>query len=121
MKKNYPVHFVFLLFLFSCSKEGDYINDRKVFASPEITVKNVSYENYVKPLLTKNCATCHGVDGSAETWWLNAHIYENALRFANPIATTIINGTMPPPPKFPFSQRDRDLMAAWIANGMPEN
>ncbi|MFV5690326.1 c-type cytochrome [Flavobacterium sp. ZT3R25] len=121
MNKNYPVHFLFLLFLFSCSKEGDYINDRIVFASPEITSENVTYQNYVKPLLTKNCATCHGVDGSAETWWLNSHNYENTVRYANPIATTIINGTMPPPPKFPFSQRDRDLIAAWIAKGMPEN
>lgn len=120
MTKNYSAHVVFLLFLSSCSKEGDYINDTKVFASSEITTKNVSYQNYIKPLLTKNCATCHGVYGSAETWWLNSHSYENTLGFANPITTTIINGTMPPPPRFPFSQRDRDLVAAWIAKGMPE-
>jgi mono/diheme cytochrome c family protein len=112
---------IIVLTTVSCSKEGGVINDRQVFADASITAQNVSYQNFVKPLLTKNCATCHGDDGSAETWWLNTNSYENALRFSNSISNTIINGTMPPPPKFPFTQADRDLMAAWISKGMPEN
>jgi mono/diheme cytochrome c family protein len=112
---------ILILVTASCSKEGEYISDRQVFADPGVTEQNVTYQNYVKPLLTKNCATCHGVGGSAEPWWLNTNSYDNAVNNANQIATTIISGTMPPPPKFPFCQADRDLMAAWISKGMPEN
>jgi mono/diheme cytochrome c family protein len=119
---------ILVLFLFttglasvSCSKEGEYISDRQVFADPSITEQNVTYENFVKPLLTKNCATCHGNGGSAQAWWLNTNSYDNAASFANQISYTINSGTMPPPPKFPFSQHDRDLMVAWVSRGMPEN
>ncbi|MES2240562.1 MAG: cytochrome c [Bacteroidota bacterium] len=107
--------------LVSCSKEGDPIANRKVFASDNITTENVSYDNYVKPLLTKNCATCHGDGGSAETWWRNTSTYANALQYSRSITTTINNGTMPPPPKFPFADRDRELILAWINRGVPEN
>ncbi len=113
--------FLFILFLISCSKEGTQIQDRKVFASDTITFENVSYTNYIKPLLTKNCATCHGDGGSAEVWWKNTHTYSNAVENARAISTTINNATMPPPPKFPFTERDRDLVMAWIKRGTPEN
>ena len=125
MRKNILVLFLFVslvsVITFSCSKEGDYVSDRQVFADPSVTEQNVSYRNFVEPLLAKKCYTCHGVGGSAEAWWLNTNTYQNAVSHGNQISHTIINGTMPPPPRFPFSQLDRDLMAAWISNGMPEN
>ena len=112
---------LFFVFLFSCSKEGEFIPNRQVFASDNITKENVSYENYIKPVLTKNCATCHGDDGSAEAWWNNTNTYANAVLYARAITTTINNGTMPPPPKFPLTLRDRELVMAWINRGTPEN
>jgi hypothetical protein len=113
--------FSLFLLLISCSKEGPKIQDRKDFASDTITTDNVSYNNYIKPLLTKNCGTCHGDGGSAEVWWKNTHTYSNAVQNARAISTTIYNATMPPPPKFPFTERDRDLVMAWINRGTPEN
>lgn len=118
VKYSYYLLFAVLL---SCSKEGEFITNRKVFASDNITKENVSYENYIKPLLTKNCATCHGDGGSAEVWWKNTHTYVNAAQYARAITTTINNATMPPPPKFPFADRDRELVLAWINRGTPEN
>jgi uncharacterized membrane protein len=116
------IFFVFLvIFSISCSKQGDPISDRTEFATKEITTQNVSYKNFVEPLLTKNCSTCHGLNGSAQAWWLNTKTYENAVEYANPISKTIISKTMPPPPKFPFTDRDRDLIQAWIDKGMPNN
>ena len=111
---------LFLLLIAACSKEAEFIPDRKDFASAEITVENVSYENYMKPLLAKNCGTCHGDGGSAEVWWKNTHTYENAVEYARAITTTINNGTMPPPPKFPFTERDRQLVLAWFNKGFPK-
>jgi mono/diheme cytochrome c family protein len=119
-KKN-KVLVVLAVFSISCSKQGDPISDRVEFASKQISEKNVTYKNFVEPLLTKNCSTCHGANGSAEAWWLNTKTYENAVEYANPIAKTIIRKTMPPPPKFPFTDRDRDLIQAWIDRGMPNN
>ena len=121
MRKIVLVSFLFTISLVSCSKEGEYISDRQVFADASVTEQNVTYQNFVQPLLAKNCATCHGVGGSAEAWWLNTNSYQNAVSHANQISNTIISGTMPPPPKFPFSQHDRNLMSAWISKGMPEN
>jgi mono/diheme cytochrome c family protein len=112
---------ILILIAISCSKEGDYINDRQEFADPSVTKENVNYQNFVQPLLSRNCSTCHGVGGSAEPWWLNTNNYNNAVNNAHQITTTIINGTMPPPPRFPFSQRDRDLLDVWVSKGMPQN
>ncbi len=113
--------FFMLAFNFSCSKQGDFISDVKDSASIDVTPENVSYKNFVEPLLTKNCSTCHGLGGSAEVWWLNNKTYENAAKYSDIISTTIINKTMPPPPKFPFTNRDRNLMKLWIERGMPFN
>jgi hypothetical protein len=33
---------------------------------------------------------------------------------------TIVEGSMPPPPRKPFSQADKDLFRAWINRGSPE-
>lgn len=120
MRNIILISFLFIV-LCSCSKEAEYISDREVFADASVTEQNVNYQNFVGPLLAKKCYTCHGVGGSAEPWWLNTNTYGNALSNSNQISVTIINGTMPPPPRFPFSQHDRDLMAAWISRGMPEN
>jgi mono/diheme cytochrome c family protein len=108
------------IFCVSCSKEGDPIPDRVEQATKGVTLENVNYKNFIEPVLTKNCSTCHGVDGSAEAWWLNAKTYNNAFNNANIIANTIVGKTMPPPPKFPFTDRDRELFQAWIDRGMPE-
>lgn len=120
MRKIILISFLFIV-LCSCSKESEYISDRQVFANASVTEQNVSYQNFVGPLLSQKCYTCHGVGGSAQPWWLNTNTYANAISNSNQISFTIINGTMPPPPRFPFSQHDRDLMAAWISRGMPEN
>jgi hypothetical protein len=47
--------------LISWSKEGDSIDDRKVFASPEITAESVSHENHVKTSFDKKRTTCYDV------------------------------------------------------------
>ena len=110
-----------VLLLVGCYNKREPIAPNKVFAVDSISSENVSYANYVRPLLTKNCSTCHSSKGSAPMWWLNDNTYHNAAQFANPIVKTILNETMPPAPKFPFSERDKQLLQAWLERGMPEN
>jgi hypothetical protein len=110
---------IFNFILGACYSKGDQIKPNKVFAGDSVTLSNVSYDNYIHDLLKKNCSTCHGEGGGADVWWLNDNTYENAVRNSNPITTTIINGTMPPPPKFPFLEKDRELLKAWVDNGLP--
>src|SRR6478735_3662315 len=117
MVKRYFLFTVLLLsnlFFLSCYKKGNVIPNNKTFANDSITVENVSYLNYIHPLLQKNCSTCHGKGGSAEPWWYNTNTYQNAMEYGNPIYRTINNNTMPPPPKFPFTDRDKELIKAWI-------
>jgi uncharacterized membrane protein len=103
----------------SCYKKGDIAQPSVPSVSDTVTILNVTYDNYAHGLLKKNCSTCHGVNGSAEAWWLNENTYENAVRYANIINTTIQNGTMPPPPKFPMTDIEKDLLNNWAKRGMP--
>jgi uncharacterized membrane protein len=105
--------------IISCYKKGDIAQPSVPFISDTVTISNVTYDNYAHGLLKKNCSTCHGVNGSAEAWWLNENTYENAVRYANIINTTIQNGTMPPPPKFPMTDKEKDLLNNWAKRGMP--
>jgi hypothetical protein len=109
------------IFSSGCSKQRGYIAPNKPFANDSVTTENVTYSNFIHPLLQKNCSTCHGSGGSAEAWWLNDNTYENALRYGNPICKTMLNETMPPTPKFPFLERDKQLIQAWKDRGMPKD
>jgi mono/diheme cytochrome c family protein len=92
-------------------------------ASPRpdsVNVSNVTYANYIHAMLKNNCSTCHGKAGSAASFWYNPNLYENAAQFGIRIKETIVEGSMPPPPRSPFAQADKDLFEAWIKRGMPE-
>ncbi len=104
-----------------CYKKRGYIAPNKPLANDSITEQNVSYANFIHPLLQKNCSTCHGSGGSAEMWWLNDNTYHNAVTFGAIVTKTMLNETMPPTPKFPFPERDKLLIQAWMDRGMPEN
>ena len=112
--------FLLILIQTSCYKQGEFIAPNKTFAEDSITNENVTYTNFIHPLLKKNCSTCHGTEGSAKVWWLNDNTYNNAVKHHKIIIGTMVNGTMPPPPKFSFTSRDRQLMQAWIKRGLPQ-
>jgi uncharacterized membrane protein len=117
---TYFIVSLILMICLSCYHEGGIISARHPFAPDSVTSVNVSYENFVKPLLMKNCATCHGSGGSAQSWWVNTDTYENAATHSKSIVATITNNTMPPPPKFPFTDRDKELLNAWLNKGTPK-
>jgi len=92
----------------------------KVYAHDTVNTANVTYNNYMYGLLKNNCGTCHASNGSAAAFWINEFTYISAKYHAKSIVETMLNNTMPPPPKFSFLERDKQLMKAWLENGCPE-
>ena len=103
-----------------CYKKGDPVTSPATFIPTGTTTTNVTHTNYVADVLKNNCSTCHGKNGSAEEFWFNANTYQNASEFGVRIVETIVNGSMPPVPRKPFSTADRKMMEAWINRGMPK-
>lgn len=108
-----------LLIMASCSKKGDALAPSS-FIPPGVTDSTVTYSNYIHDLLKNNCSTCHGKDGSAPQYWFNTNTYDNAVEYGTRIMETIVENSMPPPPRKPFSDADKALIKAWIARGSPE-
>ncbi|ULQ51068.1 hypothetical protein [Flavihumibacter fluvii] len=102
-----------------CYKKADVVIPKKNLPDG-VNTSNVTYNNYVHTLLKNNCSTCHGKTGSAAAFWINTNTYENAVQYGMRIKETIVEGSMPPPPRSPFPQAEKDLLQAWIDRGMPE-
>jgi uncharacterized membrane protein len=109
-----------IFLLCGCSKKGDIVNSQANFVPDGVTLDNVTYTNYIHSVLKNNCSTCHGKDGSAPQYWFNTNTYENAAQYGIRIMETIVENSMPPAPRKPFSDADKDLFKAWINRGSPE-
>jgi uncharacterized membrane protein len=103
-----------------CSKKGDAVTSPSKFAPEGVNVNNVTYTNYIHDVVKNNCSTCHGMQGSAPQYWYNTNTYENAVEHSTRIMETIVEGSMPPPPRKPFSEVDKALFKAWIKRGVPK-
>ena len=112
--------FICWCFFISCSKKADQVSSPANFVPLGVTTDNVTYTNYVSIILKNNCSTCHGLEGSAAHYWYNDNTYTNALANGRRIMETIVENSMPPVPRKPFSQEDKALLIAWINRGSPE-
>jgi uncharacterized membrane protein len=109
-----------MLILAGCSKKGEAVKGQANFVPDGVTVNNVTYTNYIHSVLKNNCSTCHGKDGSAPQYWFNTNTYENAAQYSTRIMETIVENSMPPSPRKPFSEEDKELFKAWVNRGSPE-
>jgi uncharacterized membrane protein len=109
-----------LALLVSCSKKGDAVANVPNFVPNGINDGNVTYNNYIHLVLKNNCSTCHGKEGSAPQYWFNNNTYANAAQYGTRIMETIVEGSMPPAPRKPFSDADKNLFKAWINRGSPQ-
>ncbi len=119
MHNRYFIAMTICFVLAACSKKGDVVNSQNAIP-PGVTESNVTYTNYVHDIIKKNCSTCHGSDGSAPQYWYNTNTYENIAEHGTRIMETILENSMPPPPRKPFSEADKNLIRAWIKRGSPE-
>ena len=106
-----------LLFLGSLSWVGCSYSTQKVPAdattvSAELLSK-VSYQMVKTEVFDKSCVSCHGVSGG-----VNLESYESAVAVLARIKTsTIDEKRMPKAPDPPLSQRQREVLSAWIQVG----
>ena len=120
IRSGYILLLLFGIFPVGCYKKADAVTSPANFIPAGVTERNVTHTNYVAAVLKNNCSTCHGKDGGADAWWLNTNTYANASTYGTSIVETIVNGSMPPVPRKPFSQADRKMLQAWIDRGMPQ-
>jgi uncharacterized membrane protein len=120
MRYGYPFALAVFLLLAGCSKRGDLTVTTANFVPDGVTDSSVSYTNYVHNVIKNNCSTCHGKDGSAAQFWYNTNTYENAVEYGTRIMETIVENSMPPAPRKPFSDADKQLLKSWIKKGSPE-
>jgi len=109
-----------VVLLNACYKKGDAVVSKPNPAQEEVTDSTVTYSNYIHDLLKNNCSTCHGDGGSAQQFWYNTNTYDNASQYGVRIMETIVENSMPPVPRKPFSNIDKQLIKAWIKRGSPK-
>jgi uncharacterized membrane protein len=112
--------FFFSYIFFSCYKKADLTAPRSGTVPAGVTEKNVTYNNYVYTLLKNNCSTCHGVGGSAQVYWFNLNTHSDAVQWGKRITKTIVENSMPPLPRTPFSKEEKFLLEAWVKRGLPQ-
>lgn len=101
----------------STEQEQDTINEE------ESEPINVSYINDVKPILERECVSCHSSSGNVS--YIPLHTYENVVSYVpNPFLGTIKHeaGYSKMPlgrPKLP--QNEIDLIETWINEGALNN
>ena len=84
---------------------------------------NVSYTNDVKPILERECVSCHSPSGNVS--YIPLHTYENVVSFVpNPLLGTIKHE--PGFSKMPLGreklpQEEIDLIEVWINEGALNN
>lgn len=112
---------LFLLFvcIYSCSKDQAASPEPESPDNEEVTVENVSYNNFVGVLFESNCSSCHAPQGSASGRWAfsgYASVRDNAARINNVV---LVTRTMPLGGS--LTARERTLLQAWFERNTPEN
>jgi hypothetical protein len=77
----------------------------------------VSYTKDIQPLLKSNCTGCHG--GSNPSAGIDLSTYAKVKANASSSNSVIQRGSMPP--NGPLSTADKQLFAAWVSAGAPNN
>jgi hypothetical protein len=77
----------------------------------------VSYAKDIAPLLKSNCTSCHG--GSAPSSGIDLTTYDKVKANASLASSQIQRGSMPPGGPLPAA--DKQLFAAWVSAGAPNN
>ncbi|MBJ04466.1 MAG: hypothetical protein CMP65_01005 [Flavobacteriales bacterium] len=108
-----------IIFLFSCSKE----NEEEYFDFLECNTENIYYnaieaERSISTIISNKCAGCHGPNSSIPLDY-NMISYYNLSDIVYGIDPNI--SQMPPMGHPQLTDCEKEKIAIWVNNNMPEN
>ena len=80
-----------------------------------------SFEQHIKPFLQKNCVQCHNAEtriSGISVEHLDAKLEDDHLRLWGAVRRNVEKGTMPPEGMPQPSDAERELVVAWIEQGL---
>lgn len=111
-----------IFLLFGCTKmapETDNSNQGPSGCTPQFPDKNVTYDNYVKNILTHNCIICH--QGGNSPGPGNFSTYSGVLLYTDFFNLRVIQDHADMPQgNAPLPKSVRDSLSIWINNCTPE-
>jgi len=122
IKKNVfsPIFFFLLIAnIVSCSKDQAAEPQPEPPDSNEVTVENVSYNNFAGALFESKCSSCHAPGrGASGRWTFDGYssVINNASRINNAVLVTRVM-----PVGGSLTARERELLQAWFDRSNPEN
>jgi len=115
---QYILIFLSITTLVSCSKnQAEKVEPQST--DNDVTVENVTYNNFTGKLLETKCNSCHASGGTGTSKWTfsgYASVKSNADRINNAV---LVTKTMPMGGS--LSAKERELLDAWFKRNMPES
>lgn len=84
----------------------------------EVTVENVTYDNFVGALLQSKCSSCHAGSGEGTPYWTFTGYSSVSANIERINDAVIVRRIMPKTGS--ISTRERELLKAWIDKGGPQ-
>lgn len=128
--KNYFIYFVyvFIFALFGCKDEITNIDE------VDIPDTNISYQTYIQPIFDAKCnfSGCHDdatrQAGLSLTSWQSATADYSIVFPGNPEASRLVLSIegrsaypMPPPGRYPLTQKQIKAIRTWVKEGAKNN
>lgn len=109
---------VLLLFaLAGCNSKLDKLAGSEDSVTPVVSASEISFALVNQYVFAKSCTSCH--DSAQAKGGINLERYETSAGFAQQIKSAVESGRMPMSPVPALSQRQKDLIILWAAQGAP--
>lgn len=110
-----PLFFFFILI--SCNYRIDKAQNNGPVSAPRELLETISFQQLKKEVFVPKCISCHGNAGG-----VNLESHASAHRHMNAIQRSVLQTkSMPKAPVSPLTDRQLELMIAWVDAGGPEH
>lgn len=112
-----------LLLIFALSPGCYYDNEQELYGiDPNgCDTTSVKYSTVIKPLIEKNCVSCHAPGGVQESSPLNTHAFVKLFAENGLLVQRTNDNTSPMPQSGLLPSCDREKIRAWVNRGAPND
>lgn len=122
MKKILFALSAFFLLVISTQTSCYYDNEVEQYGVTVCDTTAISYSADIKPIIDRNCISCHTPGGQQSTSPLNTHAQLNAFSANSELMNRIRGiGVSLMPPTAPLTNCDQQKIEAWVRAGSPNN